>query len=667
MKKAIICIWVFLCFCAVVYAQKNYTDALSLTVVGKYTETSRPWARLDPREGMTSGEKGQAGHCAGIAVAFATNSKSIGVRVVWRKKASNGGNMGPISARGFDLYMKQEGHWLWAGNGYPKKDTPDEPHEVELISDSGNGEKHCLLYLPLFSQIESLDIVTTEDSWIEADSQPFKRRIAVWGSSYTHGSGAGRCAMTWEAQLSRATGLNFINLGFSGNCKLQPYFADALLEAPAVDAFIFDAFSNPSPEEVEERLEPFIRKFVNARPGVPLIFLQTIRREKRNFSASYDARERAKRTKAEEMMCQMVKKYPDVYWINTTNATSPSHEATSDGSHPDSYGYTLWMESVKEPIMEILAKYEINAGTADTLRILGVGNSWTRDAMRYVSAIAASAGKPVIVGHGYLGGSTLNDQLRGVSDEDYSYIHNGEAQKVHSTYQYWKYTASADPVKTPSSEVYKNGLAGVGVTLRSIVADEPWDWIVIQPEATFGGNYNSNVLSEMLLAIKRMMPERVASKVKTALMVPFAYPKGNTDYRNKFLEAYNSGKTPYDQQGWDSLYRKQYALIQETASRVCKELKMGACINVGKAIELCRSDGDLSRFGYFLQRRRDNTHLAKGMPMYVASLCYVYILLGLSPEEISFYPAVPSENGFVLSSLQAEKVKNMIFKTLMTE
>ena len=94
---------------------------------------------------------------------------------------------------------------------------------------------------------------------------------------------------------------------------------------------------------------------------------------------------------------------------------------------------------------------------------------------------------------------------------------------------------------------------------------------------------------------------------------------------------------------------------------------MGACINVGKAIELCRSDGDLSRFGYFLQRRRDNSHLAKGMPMYVASLCYVYILLGLSPEEISFYPAVPSENGFVLSSLQAKKVKNMIFKTLMTE
>lgn len=355
MKRIVILSLLFCMLALPGHAQKEYTDALSLTVVGKYTETIHPWDRLDEREGMTDSEKGQARHCAGMAVVFSTNSKSIGVRVVWRKKAADGGNMGPISARGFDLYIKRDGQWLWAGNGYPKS-SPDEAHEAELIKDSGTGEKHCLLYLPLFSQLESLEIVTSQGSWIEADAQPFKGRIAVWGSSYTHGSGAGRCAMTWEAQLSRATGYNFINLGFSGNCKLQPYFADALLEAEPVDAFVFDAFSNPSPQEVQERLEPFIRRFVKERPGIPLIFLQTIRREKRNFSESYDAREKAKRENAEKMMQEMVAKYPNVYWINTTNATSPTHEATSDGSHPDSYGYTLWMESVKEPIMKILTK-----------------------------------------------------------------------------------------------------------------------------------------------------------------------------------------------------------------------------------------------------------------------------------------------------------------------
>ena len=46
----------------------------------------------------------------------------------------------------------------------------------------------------------------------------------------------------------------------------------------------------------------------------------------------------------------------------------------------------------------------------DTLYILGVGNSWTRDSMRWLSAIAKSADRPVVVGHAYLGGSTLEQQ-----------------------------------------------------------------------------------------------------------------------------------------------------------------------------------------------------------------------------------------------------------------
>ena len=354
MKKVfgLICIlWSF-----VAYAQ-DYTDALSLTVVGKYCETVHPWDRLDAREGMTEGEKTQARQSAGLAVAFNTNSRSVGVRVVWRRKAADGGNQGAIAARGFDLYMKKDGQWLWAGNGYPRKNNPGESHEVELFPAGGGNEKECLVYCPIYSEIESLEIITQEGSWIEPAARPFKGRIAVWGSSFTHGSGAGRCAMTWEAQLARATGYNFINLGFSGNCKLQPYFADALLEAPPVDAFVFDAFSNPTPQEVENRLEPFIRKFVQARPGVPIIFLQTIYREKRNFSDSYDAKERAKQEKAHELMRQMVSRYPDVYWITSTSATSATHDATSDGTHPDSYGYTLWMESVKDPILEILHKY----------------------------------------------------------------------------------------------------------------------------------------------------------------------------------------------------------------------------------------------------------------------------------------------------------------------
>jgi len=52
-------------------------------------------------------------------------------------------------------------------------------------------------------------------------------------------------------------------------------------------------------------------------------------------------------------------RYKDVYFI-TPNATSPTHDATVDGVHPDNYGYTLWAESIAEPLCEILKSHGLN-------------------------------------------------------------------------------------------------------------------------------------------------------------------------------------------------------------------------------------------------------------------------------------------------------------------
>ena len=50
------------------------------------------------------------------------------------------------------------------------------------------------------------------------------------------------------------------------------------------------------------------------------------------------------------------KKYKDVYWVDCTNASAKSHDTSVDGIHPTNYGYTLWAESVKKPILKILKK-----------------------------------------------------------------------------------------------------------------------------------------------------------------------------------------------------------------------------------------------------------------------------------------------------------------------
>lgn len=318
----------------------------------------------------------------------------------------------------------------------------------------------------------------------------------------------------------------------------------------------------------------------------------------------------------------------------------------------------------------------------DTIRILGVGNSWTRDSMRQLWAIAHSAGRNVIVGHAYLGGSRLEDQFLGLDDTTYCYTHAQQAQKVHSTYQYWKYKDGPDPVKKPDKG-YKNGLAGIGVTLERAVTDEPWDWIVFQPEATFGGDYirhmgqtdNGYDLRLFKERILQMLP--AGTRPRIGLMVPFAYPQGNTDYRKAFLHYYNNDETPKNQAAWDVLYKLQYQRIQAAARPVATYIGADAIVNVGAAIEAARADSALSKAGYLLQRAQNNTHLAEGLPMYIASLCYAYVLLGVKPDDIPFYPAGASytvsgdrgetlENDFVLTESLARKARELTWKALET-
>ena len=279
----------------------------------------------------------------------------------------------------------------------------------------------------------------------------------------------------------------------------------------------------------------------------------------------------------------------------------------------------------------------------DTLYVLGVGNSWTRDSMRWLSAIAKSAGRPVVVGHAYLGGSTLEQQYNGIDDLSFTYSHRNIDQVVHNTYQYWLYDCSENPVKIPAKG-HKNGLAGIGVTLESVVVDKPWDIMVLQPEVTMrryvgsqGGTFDLNLLAER---IKKMMKPEVAPKVRCGLMVPFSYPAGNTDYRKGLYQLYNNGVKPASQREWDALYEKVHHIIQKELYGVGASMGKNCefYVNVGQAIYLGRQHKQLSKSGYKLQRSQNNTHLSEGLAMYIASLAYAYTLLDIEQEDVTFYP-----------------------------
>ena len=333
----------------------RYIDASGLTLVGKMMDTPDPYWRVDTTrfKGFTPSESNQIRCSAGLAVAFRTDSPFILLRCT-RRKPYNGPTTTYMASAGFDLYIREDGRWLWADNLVFKPE--EEPSGV--LAEEMDGTLHdCLLYLPIHTELYTLELGFAEGSVAEALENPFRHRIVFSGSSYTHGSCSTRPGMSYPSIFERHTGLQVLPLGCGGNGRLQPYYADIFCAVEA-DAFVFDQFSNPSADMIRERFFPFLEKIRAAHPGVPIIFQQTIRRERRNFNQGSEVREAAKMAVADSVMKIAVKRYPDVYYIRPC-ADDGTHEWTVDGTHPDDYGYWLWARSIEKPIRKILRKYGI--------------------------------------------------------------------------------------------------------------------------------------------------------------------------------------------------------------------------------------------------------------------------------------------------------------------
>ena len=332
----------------------RYVDAATLTVIGKSMPTPKLFQRVDTaRYELWQPVKNYSAFSTGLAVVFRTDSRTIRAR--WKTGGYGlGHNMTAIARKGLDLYIERDGQWVYAGFGWPKGDN----HDSALVEYMDEGEKTCLVYLPLWDEVLSLELGIDGDSRIEAVPNPFRHRIVVIGSSITHGTSASRPGMAYAARLGRALGFGFVNLGASGQCKLDTFFARIAAETRA-DAFVFDVFSNPSPQQIEERLEGFVRRIRESHPATPLIFLQTEVRESGNFDLKKRAFEADKREAARKGMEKLLERDENIYFIDPGMDLGDDHEATVDGVHPTDLGFERMLNALTPRIARILRKYGI--------------------------------------------------------------------------------------------------------------------------------------------------------------------------------------------------------------------------------------------------------------------------------------------------------------------
>ncbi len=332
----------------------KYIDAGLLGIINNAQEPLKGFARIDADKypDLSDVVRKYYGYSTGLAVTFRTNSTTVTAR--WQTEEGDvGSNKTPIAEKGMDMYILRDGAWIFAGVARPSAGTD---HKDVILKDMDTDMKECLLYLPLYDKVNSLEIGVDSTAVIESYVNPFKGKVVVLGSSITHGASASRPGLTYTARLERSLGIEMANLGVSGRFKLDRFFLPVIADIEC-DAFIIDAFSNPSAKQINSRLEKFVAGVRESHPDTPLIFLQTLVRETGNFDLARREYEADKRAAADSVMNIVMKKYDNVYFINPGMDIGKDHEGTVDGVHPNDMGFDRILKKLKPSISKILRKH----------------------------------------------------------------------------------------------------------------------------------------------------------------------------------------------------------------------------------------------------------------------------------------------------------------------
>ena len=338
----------------------KWIDASTLNIIGQAEPTGKPYDRINTQEHkMPENTIAYCGFSTGLAVVFTTDSHVISAR--WTTSQSMPGvNMSAITQKGLDLYIRDGEEWVYAGVARPTITAEKrDKHEYTIVNNGPDGKKECLLYLPIWDRVESLEIGVEEGSAIAAMENPFRHKIIVHGSSITHGASSSRSGMTYPALMERRTGLYMINLGYSGMSTLQEEFAHYLAQVEDADAFVFDTFSNPSAEVIAERFDKFVDIIREKHPTTPLIFTQTIRRDTRNYNLKTEDFESRKQAMAEKKVRERMQRDENIYFLDSEGWIGYDHLGTADGTHPTDLGFMRMVEHMEPQIVNILKKYGI--------------------------------------------------------------------------------------------------------------------------------------------------------------------------------------------------------------------------------------------------------------------------------------------------------------------
>lgn len=342
-------------------AQVQYTRISSDLILGRVEEvrTSSTLGRLPEHlKGKVREPVWSLGmSTAGSYVDFRTNSDTIYIRY----KVGSGLNMPHMPSTGvsgLDLYYqdKSSKNWSWAFGNYSFKDTIN--YVFANIGKSNDGIYR--LYLPLYNSLQWIEIAGNRSNSIKFDNSPKEKPIIVYGTSIAQGACATRPGLAWTNILGRSLTNPIINLGFSGNGRLEQPILDLITQENAA-AFLLDCIPNlaltaeRSATDLESLISNAVRTIRKKHPNTPIILAAHSSANTPGFLNIHTMQEYGNSSKVAKATYGKLTKegIKHLYWVSEQEFGLDIN-STVDYAHPNDLGMMKIAEAYRRLLMKVL-------------------------------------------------------------------------------------------------------------------------------------------------------------------------------------------------------------------------------------------------------------------------------------------------------------------------
>lgn len=328
----------------------RYVDASQFDITGKgFENTEMLYSRLPAdRKDVIREDLWSLGlNSAGVAVRFSTNSSKISVKWSLLNNFSMP-HMPGTGIRGMDLYTLESGKWHYVGTAQPR----GKESEAVFRRNMDGKMRDYMIHLPLYDGVESIEIGIDNNSEIgmpintSLSSADAKSPYVFYGTSVTQGGCASRPGMAYPAIISRLSDRRSVNLGFSGNARMDIIMADLLSETDA-HAYIIDCLPNCTPAIVRDSAISFLTRLLDNKPEIPVYMVSEI--EFPYFVTDLKSQQDhlLKNKEWENVYKTLIKKnYKNLYYIDSYSFIGDDGESTVDGTHLTDLGFFRFAEQL---------------------------------------------------------------------------------------------------------------------------------------------------------------------------------------------------------------------------------------------------------------------------------------------------------------------------------